>query len=186
PPLDGPAEELLGLVEDLLDDQRRRERDGVADGALLRRRRHHDHLAQLPQLRPQRPQPRRVNAVVVGQQDAHPTTPSEEERDHGIHGIHGKKTGRRQKAQRQTEGTARQRPVISAPILFCLSLFSVYSVYSVVTLLCPRHSSPCIRLRRRMWWYCWAKRWASSRTYCSSRSAAAWRLSRSGSASPGR
>ena len=45
--LDGPAHWPVVLVEHLLDEERREEGDRVADGALLARRRHDGHLAEL-------------------------------------------------------------------------------------------------------------------------------------------
>ncbi len=67
PPFHRPAHRRVVLVQDFLNEQRRQQRDRMADRTLLPGRRHHRHVAEFYQLRPQRTQARSINAVVIGQ-----------------------------------------------------------------------------------------------------------------------
>jgi len=71
PAFHGPAHRLVVLVEHFLHQQWRQERDRMADGTLLRRGADHGHVAEFLQFLPQRPETGSIDAVVVGQQDAH-------------------------------------------------------------------------------------------------------------------
>src|SRR5262249_46472337 len=69
--LNGPAEELPLVVEDLLDDERRHERDGGPPGRLLGGRGANDHPAQRHGFLAQGLEARGGGSIVVGQEDAH-------------------------------------------------------------------------------------------------------------------